>query len=104
MKVIFISILLAAAYVQTVIAQDTNAMSSADATSLDGIEERVVELINDHRRAKEKGPLQLDERISVVCRKYSEQKAADKKRNLDAISAFAKRFEETKVAHADAFE
>jgi len=98
-------ILLIAAWPLSVSAQATNQVAGADTgPSLKVVEEKVAELINDYRKSKDKPPLALDERLSVVCRQYSELRASGTDKDPYRMSKFAERFDATGVPRVNAYE
>jgi uncharacterized protein YkwD len=69
------------------------------------METQVAELINQYRALKEKPAVKLDERLSAVCRKYCQERAAGKQDDPDwDVSGVADRFDATKVPRGVAVE
>ncbi|MBV9462813.1 MAG: CAP domain-containing protein [Verrucomicrobiae bacterium] len=66
-------------------------------------EQKVADLINAFRRNKGRPKLVLDERLSAVCRKYSEERAAGKQ-SPDGYNHYLDRIAEPNVPHGMASE
>lgn len=100
-----ISILRGCVFVCLMLGCAFGAQAQATQKSLPEMEKQIAELINHYRISKGKAALKVDERLSVVCRNYCEERAAGKEDDPDRdLGRSNDRIDSTKVPHNMAAE